>query len=153
MSAKWLTVSVVALSCSAISIGCGGKVERPAMGRVHGTVTFDGKPVDKGRVTFTPVSGDGISGGTSAMSPIESDGTYNLTTFDTGDGAIVGQHIVTVIVPTEDIVALNKPRADGSIPYILPKELIPKKYTDPKQTPLRNTVVAGDNTLNIDLKK
>ena len=60
---------------------------------------------------------------------------------------------VTVVVPTQDIVELNKPRADGSIPYILPKELIPRKYTDPKETPLRNTVVAGDNTINIDLKK
>jgi hypothetical protein len=153
MSIKWLTVSAAVLACSPIAVGCGGSTQRPQMGRVHGTVSFDGKPVDKGRVTFTPVAAEGTSGGASAMSPIESDGSYSLTTFDTGDGAIVGQHVVTVVVPTQDINELNKPKADGSIAYILPKELIPKKYTDPKETPLRNTVVAGDNKIDIDLKK
>ncbi len=124
------------------------------MGRVSGTVTYDGKPVDKGRVTFTPVSGEGDSGGTSAMGPIESDGSYSLTTFNTGDGAMAGQHIVTVVVPIEDIDELNKPRPDGSIAYKLPKELIPQKYNDPKSSPLRNTVVAGENNkLDIELKK
>ncbi len=153
MNLKWLIAPAIALGGGVIAIGCGGTAERPPMGRVHGKVTYDGKLVDKGRVTFSPTSGEGDSGGTSAMGPIESDGSYSLTTFNTGDGALVGQHIVTVVIPTEDIVALNKPGADGSIPYKLPKELIPKKYTDPKQSPLRNTVVAGDNTLNIDLKK
>ncbi len=153
MNLKWLIAPPIALLSGLTAVGCGGTAERPPMGRVHGTVTYDGKPVDRGRVTFSPIASEGDSGGTSAMGPIESDGSYSLTTFNTGDGAFVGRHIVTVVVPTEDIVALNKPRADGSIPYKLPKELIPKKYTDPKQSPLRNTVEAGDNSLNIDLKK
>jgi hypothetical protein len=153
MSGKWLAASAVALGCVSMGLGCGGRTEKPPMGRVRGIVTYDGKPLNKGRITFTPVSGDGVSGGTSAMSPIESDGSYDLTTFDTGDGAIVGQHIVTVSVPIEDINELNKPKADGSIAYILPKEFIPKKYTNPKDSPLRNTVVAGDNKLNVELKK
>jgi hypothetical protein len=153
MSGKWLAVSAVALGLISMGLGCGGRIEKPPMGKVHGIVRLNGKPLDKGRVTFTPVSGEGVSGGTNAMSPIESDGTYELTTFDTGDGAIVGQHIVTVSVPSEDINELNKPKADGSIAYKLPKEFLPKKYTSPTESPLRNTVVAGDNTLDIELKK
>jgi hypothetical protein len=153
MSSRWLTVSVIAFGFGLVTIGCNKDSPRPPMGKVSGKVTYDGMPVDKGRVTFTPINGDGDSGGTSAMGVIESDGSYSLTTFNTGDGAMVGQHIVTVVVPTEDIRELNKPRPDGSIPYILPKELIPKKYTDPSQTPLRNTVAAGNNEINIELKK
>jgi hypothetical protein len=152
MSSRWLTVFLVAFGFGAATIGCGGNSPRPPMGKVSGKVTYDGQPVDKGRVTFIPASGDGDSGGTSAMGVIESDGSYSLTTFNTGDGAMVGQHIVTVVVPTEDIRELNKPRPDGSIPYILPKELVPKKYTDPALTPLRNTVAAGNNEINIELK-
>lgn len=123
------------------------------MGKVYGTVTYDGKPVTKGKVTFSPVASEGISGGTASMGLIETDGTYTMTTFDTGDGAIIGQHIVTVTVPAQDINELNQPKADGSIAYVLPKELIPKKYTDPRESPLRNTVAAGNNKIDIDLKK
>ncbi len=153
MSHKCLTAPSLTLGLSLILAGCGGRSEKPPMGRVHGTVTFDGKPVTKGKVTFTPVASEGISGGTASMGLIETDGTYTLTTFDTGDGAIIGQHIVTLSVPTEDINDLNKPKADGTIAYVLPKELIPRKYTDPRETPLRNTVTAGDNLFDIELKK
>ena len=153
MTGKCLAVSTVALGFLAVVLGCEGRTGKPPMGKVHGIVTYDGKPLDKGRVTFTPVSGEGESGGNNAMSPIESDGSYELTTFDTGDGAIVGQHIVTISVPAEDINKLNKPKADGSIAYVLPKEFIPKKYTNPKDSPLRNTVAEGDNTIDIELKK
>src|SRR5258708_2386637 len=96
MASKSLAIFAIALGFGPVVAGCGGSSVRPTMGRVHGTVSYEGKPLDKGRITFTPVSSDGISGGTGAMSPIESDGSFDLTTFDTGDGAIVGQHIVTV---------------------------------------------------------
>lgn len=153
MPGKWLAGCAVAFGVASIVVGCGGRAEKPAMGRVRGTVMYEGKPLDKGRITFTPIAGDGISGGTSAMSPIASDGSFDLTTFDTNDGAIVGQHNVTVTVPTQEINDLNKPKADGSISYVLPKELVPKKYTDPATTPLKNTVVAGDNNFTIELMK
>ena len=153
MSVKTLTASAIALGLALSAFGCGGRTGKPAMGQVHGVVSFEGKPLDKGRVTFTPENGDGTSGGNGAMGMIGSDGSYTLTTFDTGDGATLGKHIVTVTVPTEDINELNKPRADGSIAYVLPKELIPKNYTNPTTTPLRNTVVEGDNKIDIELKK
>jgi len=153
MSSRWLTVCVVASGFCALAIGCGGNSPRPPMGKVSGKVFYDGAPVNTGRVTFTPVSGEGDSGGTPAMGVIESDGSYVLTTFNTGDGAMVGQHIVTVVVPMEDLRDLNKPGPKGEIAYKLPKELVPKKYTDPATSPLRNTVTAGDNKIDIELKK
>jgi hypothetical protein len=48
------------LSCLAliagITMGCGGE-QGPATYPVTGTVTFDGAPVEEGRIQFTPVSG------------------------------------------------------------------------------------------------
>ena len=68
--------------------GCGSGL--PERGKVTGKVTFNGKPVPEGTVTFYPQTGRSASG------RIQPDGTYTLTTFDEGDGAIVGSHEVTI---------------------------------------------------------
>jgi hypothetical protein len=71
---------------------------------VHGKVTADGKPLFQGKVMFAPVSkGDVANPGKPAWSKINEDGTYRLTTFKTDDGAVVGEHWVTVINSEEDL--------------------------------------------------
>ena len=152
MRGKGLRLTFAASAACISLTGCGDNAVRPEMGRVQGTVTYQGKRLEKGLVTYTPVSSSGVSGGTNALGQIESDGSYTLTTFNTGDGAILGQHVVTVSVPSQDIRELNKPRADGSIPYILPKSAIPARYTDSTKSPFRQTVVAGKNVFDLELK-
>jgi hypothetical protein len=125
---------------------------RPELGKVSGKVTYKGKPIAKGEVIFTPSKDKGGASGQVATGTIESDGSYSLTTFDTGDGAILGQHVVTVIVPSQDLRELNKPRPDGSIPYILPKGGVPEKYSNVDTSPFRYTVDPGQNTINLELK-
>jgi len=147
----WCLAVVASAACSVLP-GCGGSVVRPEMAQVQGSVTYRGKKIDKGLVTYTPVNSSGVSGGTNALGPIESDGSYSLTTFNTGDGAILGQHVVTVSVPSQDIRELNKPKADGSIAYILPKSAIPARYSDSTKSPLRQTVVVGKNVFDLELK-
>jgi hypothetical protein len=120
--------------------GCGVDRNRPKLARVTGKVSYKGKALDKGEVIFTPEKDKGGASGLVATGKIESDGTFTLTTFDTDDGAILGQHVVTVNVPMQDIKELNKPRPDGSIPYILPKPGIPEKYLRGDSSPLRYTV-------------
>src|SRR5437660_8482687 len=34
-------------------VGCGGKGDPPAYANVSGTVTYNGKPLDKGQITFS----------------------------------------------------------------------------------------------------
>ena len=132
--------------------GCGGDADKPKLGKVHGKVTYKGKPVEAGRVVFTPVAGKGGETGQSAEGQINSDGSYDLTTFNTGDGAILGQHTVTVTLnpPGED--QMPKPKADGTIDYKLPKSLGPKKYEKVDSSPLKCTVEAGGTTFDIELK-
>jgi hypothetical protein len=70
-------------------VGCGAT--GPPMAPVRGVVTFDGKPLQSGNVVFIPEIG-----GKFASGEISSDGAYCLTTFEEGDGALVGNHRIMV---------------------------------------------------------
>jgi hypothetical protein len=123
----------------------------PKLGKVQGKVTYQGKLLGSGRVLFTPASGKGGESGQSASGEIDSNGTYELTTFNTGDGAILGQHIVTVVVP-DKAGETAKPDRYSQIKYVLPKNLTPAKYATADKSPLRCTVVDGRMTFDIELK-
>jgi hypothetical protein len=121
----------------------------PKLGKVHGKVTYNGKALDGGRVLFTPASGKGGDSGQNASGEINSDGTYEMTTFNTGDGAILGQHIVTVVVQKGE---MPKPDANSHIKYELPKNLVPSKYATADKSPLKCTVVPEGTKFDIELK-
>ena len=141
-------VGVVGLSV--LLAGCGGVTARPKVVPVSGKVTQKGKPLTAGDVEFTPVGG-AEGGGHIATGQIESDGTYRLTTFNTGDGAVLGPHKVTVVVrSTADMRKMNE-LGGGKIAYKLPPSLLPPKYSKVESTPLKYTVEDKDNTINIDL--
>jgi hypothetical protein len=71
---------------------------------VHGAVVVNNKPMFQGRVMFAPVAkGDEINPGKIAMGKIDSEGNYRLTTLEPDDGAIVGEHWVTVINFEEEL--------------------------------------------------
>ena len=128
--------------------GCGGVAGRPPLGRVSGNVTYNGQPVTSGSVIFTPSKGD--SGGHVATGPIGSDGSYSLTTFDTGDGAVIGQHVVTV--EAREKMSGSPKDKQGRITYKPSKMAVPDKYTNPAKTPFRYTVEPSGNTINLELK-
>jgi len=70
---------------------------------VHGKVTVDGKPLAKAKVRFAPTAKGNTDPGKPAWGEIQADGTYQLTTYKTGDGAIVGEHWVTILNPDEEL--------------------------------------------------
>jgi hypothetical protein len=83
-------VIVVALS------GCGRNGALPTY-RAGGRVTFpDGKPLDGGRVAFSPVQ---TNLGPSASGEIQPDGSFQLSTYSPNDGAIEGEHVALVVPP------------------------------------------------------
>lgn len=66
---------------------------RPATFPAAGRVVFaDGTPVTSGTVELESVE-DGIN----ARGAIQPDGTFRLSTYETGDGALPGRHRVAVI--------------------------------------------------------
>ena len=139
------------LVLATIGSGCGNADPgKPKLGKVNGKVTYNGKPVTSGTVTFTPEATKGGATGQGALGQISADGSYDLTTFDTGDGAILGQHIVTVVSYSDP--NYGKPKPDGTYDYKLPKPAIPEKYTKVDQSPLRCTVEEGSKTFAIEMK-
>lgn len=101
---------------------------------VEGTVTIDGQPLKGGKVVFAPIAEEGSAeSGKSAIGPIQSDGTYSLTTYSSGDGAVVADHWVTVLIPEQAVV----PNGD------------PKKFK--RLTMREKKIVAGDQNNVIDL--
>lgn len=94
----------VALLLAAVStIGCS---KSPFdLAPVHGKVTIDGKPVVAGRVMFAPIAkGESREVGKPAFGTLQADGTFTLTTFEEGDGAVVGEHWVTIFGPDEETI-------------------------------------------------
>jgi hypothetical protein len=80
----------------------------------QGTVNIAGKPLKAGKVMFAPVTkGDRLNAGKPAMGAIKDGGQFTLTTYKDGDGAIVGQHWVTIYGPNELAGATPLKSADG----------------------------------------
>jgi predicted small lipoprotein YifL len=80
----------IVLSCLTLVIaGCGEK--KPATFPVTGTVTLDGKAVEGAQITFV-----GEPPEKSAATVTKADGSYEMATFDAGDGALPGSYKIMV---------------------------------------------------------
>jgi len=122
--------------------GCGSKSERPETLPVQGKVTYKGQPVPKGTVTFQSDSGQTATG------EIQSDGTYKLSTFAEGDGALPGHHKVMIIANDADPTLMP-----GSSPgYKPPKDLVPKKYEKLETSGLQADVTKDKSSIDFELK-
>jgi hypothetical protein len=127
------------------ALGCGGS-DGPEMAKVTGTVTYNGKPVTKGTISFQPTD---PANGAPANGVIE-DGSYRLQTTEPGDGARLGDYQVGIrSVEGEPDVPLDYIPKKKPAP---PKSLIPQKYENPAASGLTAKVESGSNTLDFDLK-
>lgn len=89
---------IVAVVLSGASVpGCGGGAFDTA--EVSGRVTCNGEPINRGQVIFRPfVQNSEERPGKSAIGHLNENGEFSmLTTYDLGDGAVVGTHKVQVI--------------------------------------------------------
>ena len=97
-------IAAVVLLFGTVS-GCS---RQPTAYVVHGTVVFpDGKPLTKGSVEFEAI---GQPKPITASGQIAKDGTFQLGTFQPGDGAISGQHRVAVIVDYDIGTGVERPQ-------------------------------------------
>lgn len=103
---------------------------RPKTAPVSGVVTLDGKPVAGASVMLTP-----DDGGRPALGETDAEGKFTLTTFEPGDGALVGKHHVTVRKVEISGVQADRDGLSGApIPGgIREKWIIPKKYSNAKE--------------------
>ena len=130
------------------------------MAQVTGKVTYNGKPLEIGEVVFNPVSGETETTGQPASGTLGSGGYYRLSTFDDGDGAVLGDHIITIksneVIRSEkpskkDTEGIRTPGPDGKLSYVTLKSRVPTRYASPMKSGLRRTVKEGKNDFEIEL--
>ena len=92
MNRKKVSRLVLAIPALVAVLGCGDDSGLSRRYRVSGTVIYNGKPLERGNISFTP---DG-SGGRAAGGMIVN-GSYSLTTHDPDDGcALPGKYKVSI---------------------------------------------------------
>ncbi|WP_428306749.1 hypothetical protein [Lacipirellula sp.] len=150
--ARWTVITL--LVASGILLGCGDG--HPPVAPVSGVVTFGGNPVETGTITFHQ------PGGRPAAGALGLGGAYKLTTFEAGDGALLGAHKVVI-----DAVRVSggpppaKSFADEIKQSQMPQtaagptvqRLVPENYASQTSTPLEAEVKSEDNVINFHLKK
>jgi hypothetical protein len=128
-------VPAVALLVPFMLSGCAGE-SGPQMYPVQGTVSFDGTPVENGRILFRRVDGDqrGFSGEIT-------NGRYEL---NAEPGSMTVEITASRIIPGEFDTSNDEPEPKGEM-------YIPAKYN--AETELTAEVKAsGDNNIPFDLK-
>ena len=133
-------VALIMLAAAVLALaGCGSNQLKTAV--VRGTVTYKGKPVPNGTISFVPTSGP------SATGEIQPDGSYVLTTYRKGDGAVLGQHTVVIVAMQDMSDRLPEARQP------LPPPIVPLKYTSLATSDLRAEVHDRENTLDFRLQE
>ena len=143
-----------------ILTGCSSKPERPQTYPVTGTVTSNGKPIEKATVVFVP-STQGVE---PAAGITNAEGKYQLTTYSAGDGAQAGAYRVKVSkYDTKPPTADDKQRymtqeeeqkiyAEDERPTPPSKNLLPRKYESETTSGIVHTVKDGPTTLDIKIE-
>jgi hypothetical protein len=118
--------------------GCGGEASRES---VSGNVTWQGRPLDQGDITFTPAAGDGLPVG-----GVVAGGLYDLPN---PPGLDPGDYLVRVQSRGQRAAhATGVP--DFGIADPASAEKIPRRYND--ETTLKARVTAGgSNRFDFDL--
>ncbi|MDR1923417.1 MAG: hypothetical protein LBQ66_03490 [Planctomycetaceae bacterium] len=134
-------------------LGCGAG--KPPLGQVEGTVTFNGKPLEKGNIIFT------TKGMRDASGIIENGVIRDVTTFTKGDGTPVGQAAVAIIATESEQSIMSDVAttpADASpataatnTAMSSQKFSIPIRYTNPETSGLTTTIKKGLNKVHFEL--
>ncbi len=125
--------------CAAAGCGSGRLPTAP----VEGKVLYNGEPLRFGSVMFQPDSGP------IARGAINSDGTFELSTYTRGDGAVIGKHRVRIACFEDQGPEADTPDLSGE-PGI-GKPLIPRKYTRSSTSGLSVEVKQSNEPLVFEL--
>lgn len=117
------------------SVGCSSNTSGPGMHVVQGTVTFDGQPIETGRILFRQTEGDGRAYSTEIV-----DGSYEMEVKE-------GSSQVTI---TASRLIPGKFDNSNGTPEQMGEMYIPEKYN--RKTELNALVTSGgENQFTFDL--
>jgi hypothetical protein len=162
-----VTAKLILASC-VLAAGCSAS-GRPAIAPVRGTVTYRGQPVAGATVVFLCSGAPRL-----AVGKTDERGEYQLTTYEKNDGAMIGNHVVTVKkrspgteTPDPSVAGTGEALQGEALAKAIAQSmressqqakqaekagsLVPAKYAYLKSSDLRKDVVDGENVINIDL--
>ena len=128
----------VGLALAMIS-GCGE--QRVEVYPVKGNLYFQGEPPIGAQIVLHPTTPaeSPLAAEVTPTGTVAEDGSFSITTYDPGDGAPVGDYIVTV----QWFKLVNDDGGTGRGPNVLPS-----KYASPRTSPLRLTVPEGGTEIS-----
>jgi len=135
------------LACLVVALGgllagCGGEDRMPTA-PVEGKVLYNGEPLKFGSVVFIPEAGPPARG------TIQPDGTFYLSTYKDGDGAILGENRVEITCSTNQDP--DAPPPDPNVEMPVGESLIPQRYTQAQTSGLTREVKEGGNSFEFKL--
>lgn len=139
---KFCAAILVALTTAAAGCGASQDPSRLPVFPAKGTVSLEGKSPKGAWIVLHPKTATSHSADGKTIRPhgtIRNDGTYELTSYETNDGAPAGEYAVTL----ELRKVIKYPNGNtGPSP-----NLVPKKYTKPDTSPLVVQIQEGENNL------
>lgn len=114
--------------------GCGAEEEiRPELFPAQGSLIINGKPAAGALLVLSPADGKPIDErGSRPRATVQDDGTFQVTTYQSGDGAPAGEYQVGVLW-------FENPDANE------PWDRLGNQYANPEKTGIRVSIQAGEN--------
>jgi hypothetical protein len=99
-------MTIAGVLLAGLMTGCGDS-DRVAVVKAAGKVTLDGKAHGPASLTFTPTGGGADDKRPVVGGVVAKDGTFTLTTYETGDGAPPGEYSVALGPDTSDAASTD----------------------------------------------
>jgi hypothetical protein len=139
-----VSVFVGGLLAALAGCGAGGGGTYPVSGKV---VFADGQPVTAGQITFEPLDD---KAGWTASGPIESDGSFAVSSTDKLTGAKPGKYRVVITPPEEEAGLVEGEDGEGKAPT-RPATIDPK-FQNSETTSLEAEVKPQSNTFTFTVE-
>ena len=134
-SFSWMLATLV--GAAALLAGCGGE-QRLVCVPVQGQMLYNEQPLAEAMVVFHPL-GDQLKTAPKPQAQTDSEGKFQLTTLGLNDGAPWGEYAITVEL--RELIQVGEEATRNG------RNLLPAQYAKPESTPLRYTVVRGNNEI------
>jgi hypothetical protein len=137
-------MSVPLALAAALLSGCGAKSYPVAP--VRGKLTHQGQPVSGGSLVFGPVGSGKGEVGKAGVAQVGPDGSFEVTTYREGDGAVIGKHTVAYSPPAmvvQETPAESHVEEDPEAPAQPYAGLVPQ--------PSEVEIKRGQNEINLEL--
>ena len=141
--AVYPTIALIACTLFTVVLtGCGGATTYP----IRGKVVFKDTKAPATELAGYVITLESIDGNVSANGVVKADGTFEVSTYELGDGAVPGRHRVALNAPMSHEL-IEGPGAAETAP------LIPDKYGSPATSGLEITVSSSRQEVELVLER